>query len=95
LTSHPAEIVRDLPGSYDHLLAVQGHHTDFLESIRTRRRPACDVSIGHQSTILPILGCIARWTGRALKWDPAREEFVGDDDANRMRQRTMREPWRV
>jgi predicted dehydrogenase len=58
-------------------------------------RPACDVSIGCQSTIVPLLGCIARWTGRALKWDPAREEFLGDDDANRMRCRTMREPWRV
>jgi len=95
LTSHPASLVRDLPSQYTSLLAVQGHHSDFLDAIRTRRRPSCDVSIGHQSTILPILGCIARWTGRALKWDPAREAFIGDADANRMRCRTMREPWRV
>ncbi len=95
LASHPAEIVRDLPGRYDHLQAVQDHHANFLKAIRTRGRPACDVSIGHQSTILPILGCIARWTARALKWDPSREEFVGDDEANRLRQRAMREPWRV
>jgi predicted dehydrogenase len=95
LVSCPAEIVRELPGRYDHLLAVESHHGNFLESIRTRRRPACDVSIGCQSTIVPLLGCIARWTGRALKWDPVGEQFLGDDQANRMRRRAMREPWRV
>jgi len=95
LVSHPAEIVRDLPGRYDHALAVEGHHKNFLDSIRARRRPACDVSIGCQSTIVPILGCIARWTGRALRWDPVREEFLDDDEANRMRRRAMREPWQV
>ena len=31
--------------------------------------------------------------GRKLRWDPAKEEFVGDDMANRMRGRTMRAPW--
>ncbi len=32
---------------------------------------------------------------RSLKWDPVKEEFVGDAEANRMRSRAMREPWRL
>ena len=38
---------------------------------------------------------IATWTGRTQKWDPIKEEFIGDDMANRMRQRAMRAPWTV
>jgi hypothetical protein len=53
------------------------------------------VAVGCQSTIVSLLGCIARWTGRALKWDPATEKFLGDDEANRMTHRAMREPWRI
>jgi hypothetical protein len=33
--------------------------------------------------------------GRPLHWDPVREEFASDDEANRLRRRAMREPWRV
>jgi hypothetical protein len=33
--------------------------------------------------------------GRSLKWDPAREEFPGDQQANRLLSRAMREPWRT
>ena len=56
---------------------------------------ACDVAVGCRSTIVAHLGCIAHWTGRALRWDPEREEFLGDEEANRMRARAKREPWRI
>ena len=45
--------------------------------------------------ILAHLGCIALWTGRALSWDPVREEFPGDAEANMLRCRASREPWSV
>jgi len=95
LTSFPADIVKDYPAHYEPLIAGESHHRNWFEAIRTRRRPACDVAIGCQSTIVSHLGCIACWTHRALKWDPVREQFLGDDEANRMRSRAMREPWRV
>jgi hypothetical protein len=41
------------------------------------------------------LGCIALWTGRALKWDPVREEFQDDREANALRSRAARGPWSV
>jgi len=95
LTSNPPELVADGPGRYDRFVALRRHQRGWLEAIRTRRRPSCDVGAGCQSTIVALLGCIACWTGRALKWDPANEQFPGDDEANRMRRRAMRQPWHV
>lgn len=74
---------------------VEGNHRDWLDCIRTRRRPRADVEIGACSTILAHLGCIAMWTGRTLKWDPIKEEFLHDREANSLRSRATREPWNV
>lgn len=74
---------------------VEENHRDWLDCIRTRRRPRADVEIGACSTILSHLGCIALWTGRALKWDPIREEFPDDAEANSLCARACREPWNV
>lgn len=95
LVSNPAEIVKDYPAAYDHAIRDESHMVNWLECIRTRRRPNCDIAIGAQSTIVALLACIARWVGRPLKWDSARSEFVGDDEANRLRRRALRAPWHV
>lgn len=95
LTTYPAEILQDHAGFYDRGQTIEGHHRNWLDSLRTRRPPHCDIAVGTQSTIVAHLGCMARWLGRPLKWDPVREEFLDDDEANRMRRRALREPWRV
>ena len=95
LVSHPPEIVRQARAQPEAGAPVSNHHQNWLDCIRTRRRPACDVAVGATSTIVSHLGCIAHWTGRRLRWDPAKEEFLNDDAANRMRRRAMREPWRL
>ncbi len=95
LVSSPPELVENGPGPYNRFIALMQHQRNWLDAIRTRRRPACDVAVGCQATIAAHLGCIATWTGRALKWDPVREQFLGDNEANRMRRRAMRQPWRV
>ncbi|NUQ65996.1 MAG: hypothetical protein HUU20_26340 [Pirellulales bacterium] len=75
--------------------SVEQNHRDWLDCIRSRRRPRADVEIGACSTILSHLGCIALWTGRSLKWDPVKEEFQDDREANSLRSRAAREPWSV
>ncbi|MEE8452321.1 MAG: Gfo/Idh/MocA family oxidoreductase [Thermoguttaceae bacterium] len=74
---------------------ANNHHQDWLHCIKTREMPVCDVAIGCRSTTVSQLGCIAHWTGRSLKWDPLEEKFTGDEEANRLRSRAMRAPWRV
>ena len=47
----------------------------------------------HRLSTTLHLGAIAMELGRPLKWDPVKEEFVGDEMANRLRGRAMRSPW--
>ncbi|MHC4406259.1 MAG: Gfo/Idh/MocA family protein [Planctomycetota bacterium] len=95
LQSFPASIVEAPSERPDDWHPVNNHHQNWLECIRTRQTPACDVAVGCRSTTVSHLGCIAHWTGRSLRWNPAEEEFVGDDEANRLTFRGMREPWAI
>ena len=71
------------------------HHENWFECIRTRQSPSSDEEIGHRSASLGHLAIIAYKLQRSLKWDPVQEEFLGDDEANRLRSRALREPWRM
>ena len=95
LESFPKEILDQAPERPDEFNPVGNHHQNWLDCIRTRERPACDVEFGCRSTTVSHLGCIAHWTGRALRWNPATEQFIDDEQANRLRWRPMRQPWRV
>lgn len=76
-------------------IGENNHHANWLECIRTRARPSCDEEIGHRSASLGHLTIIVHTLQRSLKWDPAKKEFVGDEDANRLLFRSMRAPWRL
>jgi len=69
--------------------------TDFAEAVRTRRRFALNERNGHRSCTLVNLGKIAVQLGRPLRFDPERQRFIGDDEANRLAAQPMRAPWRL
>lgn len=72
----------------------EGEHHDFLKCVRTRKDPYFPVDIGHRVSTVCHLANIAIKLGRKLKWDPLKEEFIGDDAANALRKvRPMRKPW--
>jgi predicted dehydrogenase len=71
----------------------RNHYDDFFAAMRTRQRTIADAETSHRTTTVCNLGQIAMALGRKLRWDPAREEFVGDEMANRLRSRAMRAPW--
>src|SRR5690606_8301967 len=75
------------------LYRSRGHHEDWQDAIRTRRRPICDVELGHRSVTVCHLANLAIWSRRTLKWDPAKEDFVGDPQASRWLDRPMRAPF--
>ena len=78
-----------------HLYRSDDHQLDFLNSVRKRTRPVCDVETGCRSVTVCHLGNIAVRLGRPLKWDPVQERFEGDGEAGRMTARAMRSPWRM
>ena len=77
------------------LYSNMGHYDDFLNCIRTRRDPVADIEIGARSVTVCHLANIAYALNRPLRWDPEKEEFVNDAEANRYRSRAMRQPWRL
>ncbi len=69
------------------------HAANFIECVRSRKKPAGEVEIGHRSTLVAHLGNIAFKTGKKLRWDAAKEEFAGAPDANALLRRQARKPW--
>ena len=78
-----------------HLHKSRGHHQDWLDCIRSRRRPICDVAIGASSVTVCHLGNIAWWLGRPLRWDPDQQKLIGDPAAERWLDRPKRAPYRL
>lgn len=66
------------------------HLENWLDCMDTRGEPAAPVEVGHRSNSVCLLVNLARQLGRDLKWDPATERFVGDDEANALRDRPRR-----
>lgn len=66
---------------------------DFVHCVLTRQRPFRDIEIGHRTATHCHLGNIAYWLKRPIKWDPIKEEIVGDPEAARWLDRPKREPW--
>jgi hypothetical protein len=89
------EILAWKPGDRDLKLYTNpaGEHRDFLDCVRSRKEPYFPAEVGHRCASLCHIGNIAMRLGRKLRWDPAKEAFVGDPEADLLRSRPMRAPW--
>jgi hypothetical protein len=91
VTSNPDGIVKEpLKDSDFRLYRSDDHMQNWLDCIKSREKPIADVEIGHRSATVCHLGNIARLVGRRLRWDPVREMFENDDDANKLLDRVRR-----
>ena len=66
---------------------------DWLDSIRTRKRPLCDVEDGHRVSVSCHLANMSLRLGRSIRWDPEKEQVLGDKEAAAMCVRPYRAPW--
>jgi predicted dehydrogenase len=73
--------------------AIRGHMNDFLKAIANRGKPVADIEEGHISTASCILANLSMQLGRTLTWDSAKQQVVGDDEANKLLRRPYRKPW--
>jgi predicted dehydrogenase len=94
ITASDRELLKYKFGENDKRLYFSNDHMgNFLECVKSRKAPICDVEIGHRSATMCHLGAIAVRLGRKLQWNPKEESFVGDEEANRWQSREMRQPW--
>jgi predicted dehydrogenase len=100
-TTNPPDLVKDPPQPATAEIwegpgwIARPHIQNWLDCIKTRQQPNADVEIGHRSISVCHLATIARELGRKLRWDPDRETFPGDDEANTYLQRPMRKPYQL
>jgi len=96
LFSEPVDLLQTKLWPNDiHLYQSNDHQYNFLDCVRSRKRPVVDAETGHRSATVCHIGNIAVRLGRKLKWNPEKERFINDDEANRMLSRPMRTPWHV
>jgi hypothetical protein len=94
LVSDPPDLVREpLRPDELHLYRSTSHAGNFLECIRTRKKPICDADIAHRAASALLLGGVAKQLNRTLKYDPKAEHFIGDDQANALLSIAKRPPW--
>jgi len=65
----------------------------FSDSVRTRQKFALNEENGHRSATVVNMGVIALQLGRTLEYDPVKQEFINDEEANRLIDQPMRSSW--
>ena len=94
LMGSDAKILESVIGADEvHLYQSDDQHGNWLECIRSRNAPIAPAEVGHRACSTCLLHHIAMKTGRKLHWDPVRERFHHDDEANSMLSRPQRFPY--
>jgi predicted dehydrogenase len=76
-----------------HLYESMDHHGNWLECVRSRRQPIAPVEVGHRACTACLIHHMAMKSNRKLYWDPTKERFKNDDEANAMLSRPQRWPY--
>ncbi|MFV1968377.1 MAG: Gfo/Idh/MocA family oxidoreductase [Pirellulaceae bacterium] len=85
----------DRPERMGKLDAIVNHMGNFFDCLRTRKKPISDIESQHRSVSTCHLGNISMHLGRKLTWDPEKERFVGDEEANASLSRPQRSPFEI
>jgi predicted dehydrogenase len=91
IETYPKSLLQDreFEGGYP-----PGNHVRaFLDCVKTRQQPVSHAEVAHRSISVCHVANVCKRLDRAVKWDPAKEVFIDDEEANRLRARAYREPW--
>ncbi len=94
LDSKPENIAKiEIKDTDKHLYFSDNHYNDWIQCIKNRARPAADVEIGHRTASMCNIGNICYRLRRPLEWDPEKEEFKNDPEANKLLTKDYRAPY--
>ncbi len=91
--SDPKIITSKIGPDEINLYKSDDHHGNWLECVKTRKQPIAPIEVGHRSCSTCLLHHIVMKLGRKVQWDPVRERFINDDEANSMLSRPQRWPY--
>jgi hypothetical protein len=91
--SDPGIITSKIGPNEINLMASAEHHGNWLDSMKTRNTPIAPVEVGHRSCSACLLHHAAMKLNRKLHWNPIKERFVNDDEANALLSRPQRYPY--
>ena len=95
---HPASLRKEVEAANRKRvngLDVAAHSRNFFDCVKSRQKPAANSAIMRRSHVACHAAALAWTLRRKLRFDPAKEEFIGDDEANGLRRREARTPWVV
>ena len=96
LETTPASVKDIVIGDkHKHVYKSENHYKDFLNAMRTRTKPICDVETGHRTASVCNIGNIAYQVKRPLTWNPKKEKFKNDAEANALLGRPMLNEWAI
>ncbi len=95
LEAWPAALLKGSDPNQGDYKILRPHLRNFIESVQARQQPVSGVEVSLRSHTMVHCANICLRLGRKVRWEPETERFTGDEEANRMLSRTMREPWRV
>ena len=83
---------------HDYMARTQrpmNHVRNLFDCIKSRRLTVANPEVMHRSMTTVHAANICMWLKRNMKYDPVKEEFIGDPEANRLRSRAQRAPWTI
>ncbi|MCP4613830.1 MAG: Gfo/Idh/MocA family oxidoreductase [Planctomycetes bacterium] len=94
--THPESLTDTVIGPNEiHLYQSSDHKRNFLDCIKSGRDPITPVEVGHRSASICHLANIAMRLNRKLRWNPDKENFINDEQANRLLSKPVRTPWHL
>lgn len=85
----------EIKNSDTHLYTAESEHRNFIDCVKSRKETFVPVEVGHRTASALHMGNISMKLGRKVNWDPAKEVFIDDEEANAMRSRESRDPWKL
>jgi predicted dehydrogenase len=96
LETSPVSLQEKIIGETEkHVYKSENHYKDFLNAMRARSKPICDVEVGHRTASMCNIGNIAYQLNRSLQWNPKTEMFKNDAEANALLGRSMNKEWGI
>ncbi len=91
--SDPKILASQIGENETHLYKIDDQHGNWLECIKSRKEPISPIEKGHKACAICLISDIAMQFSRKLEWDPDKEVFINDDEANALLQREQRKPY--